>query len=210
MLIVKTIRYFWVTAVLLFTPVPLLATTLLGMDIDQIANQAELIFEGEVLERRVLQDSSSGIINTYITFRVIDVIKGSAAGETLELKFAGGEFNGEIVEVSGSILPALNEVGIYFVESATQDMLNPLLGWTQGHFTVAVEDGERRVFSAVSKPVIQVQAMSNVPVAIKAPRSLIQGKDGVAAGVLTESSALRANQALSVDQFKQRIRDMIE
>lgn len=210
MLIVKTIRYFWVTAVLLFTPVPLLATTLLGMDIDQIANQAELIFEGEVLERRVLQDSSSGIINTYITFRVIDVIKGSSAGETLELKFAGGEFNGEIVEVSGSILPALNEVGIYFVESATQDMLNPLLGWTQGHFTVAVEDGERRVFSAVSKPVIQVQAMSNVPVAIKAPRSLIQGKDGVAAGVLTESSALRANQALSVDQFKQRIRDMIE
>ena len=206
----KLISDLWLSAILLLGSITAQATTLLGMDIDQIANNAELIFEGEVIKRTALQDSNSGIINTYITFRVIDVIKGSASGDTLELKFAGGEFAGEIVEVSGSVLPALNETGIYFVESATRDMLNPLLGWTQGHFTISTDEGERRVFSAESKPVIQVQAMSGVPAAIKAPRALIQGKDGVAAGVLTESSALTINRALTVEQFKQRIRAMIE
>ncbi len=206
----NTLKGLWLASCLLFSPSALQATTLLGMDIDQIAKQAELIFEGEVTERRALQDSNSGIINTYITFRVLDVIKGNAVGDTLELKFAGGEFAGQIVEVSGSVLPALNETGIYFVESATQDMLNPLLGWTQGHFTISTDAGERRVFSAASKPVIQVQPMAGVPAAIKAPQALIQGKDGVAAGVLTQSRALRSNQALTVDQFKQRIRSMIE
>lgn len=206
----KTIGRLGLAGACLFGSILAQATTLLGMDIDQIALQAELIFEGEVIERRAQQDSSSGIINTYITFSVLDVIKGDAGGETLELKFAGGEFAGQTVEVSGSILPALNETGIYFVESATRDMLNPLLGWTQGHFTISNDEGERRVFSAQSKPVIQVQAMSTVPIAIKAPRALIQGKDGVAAGVMTESSALSTNQALTVEQFKQRIRAMIE
>jgi hypothetical protein len=206
----KVIALLWAISALMLGSAAAQATTLLGMDIDQIANQAELIFEGEVIERRAFQDSSSGIINTYITFRVVEVIKGSASGDMLELKFAGGEFAGDIVEVSGSVLPALNESGIYFVESATEDMLNPLLGWSQGHFTIATDEGERRVFSADSKPVIQVQPMSGVPPAIKAPRALIQGKDGVAAGVLTQSSALTVNQALTVEQFKQRIRGMIE
>ena len=206
----KAINHLLVIVTLLAGSMALQATTLLGMDIDQISNQAELIFEGQVIERRALQDSNSGIINTYITFRVLDVIKGSASGDTLELKFAGGEFAGQIVEVSGSVLPALDETGIYFVESTTDDMLNPLLGWTQGHFTIANDGGERRVFSAESKPVIQVQAMSGVPASIKAPRALIQGKDGVAAGVVTQRRALSNNQALTVDQFKQRIRSMIE
>ncbi|MEC9223176.1 MAG: hypothetical protein VYE56_04730, partial [Pseudomonadota bacterium] len=43
------------------------ATTILGMDIDEIANQAELIFEGEVLVRETRQDNNTGIINTYVT-----------------------------------------------------------------------------------------------------------------------------------------------
>jgi len=207
----KAINRLWLLGAILLGSASAQATTLLGMDIDQIAIQAELIFEGEVIERRALQDDNSGIINTFVTFRILDVLKGNARGDTLELKFAGGEFEGQIVEVSGSVLPALNESGIYFVESATEDMLNPLLGWTQGHFKISVEEGERRIYSAQSKPVIQVQGMSGVPAAIKARRPLIQGKDGVAAGVLTEeSSAITVNRALTVDQFKQRIRGMIE
>jgi hypothetical protein len=206
----KAIARLWAISALIWGSNAAQATTLLGMDIDQIVNQAELIFEGEVIERKAFQDASSGIINTYITFKVVEVIKGSAGGGTLELKFAGGEFEGNIVEVSGSVLPALNESGVYFVESATEDMLNPLLGWTQGHFKIATDEGERRIFSADSKPVIQVQPMAGVPTAIKAPRALIQGKEGVAAGVLTQSSPLTVYQALTVEQFKQRIRAMIE
>ena len=187
-----------------------LATTLMGMDIDDVAERAELIFEGEVIDSQAQLDSNSGIINTFVTFRVIDLIKGDLGGSSLELKFAGGEFNGEIVEVSGSTLPMLGETGIYFVESASKDMLNPLLGWSQGHFLIKNESGQRRVHTVRDNPVTQIQSVSAIPLAIKAPKLLIQNKEGIAAGVTARSRTLTGNQALSVADFKRQILDLIE
>lgn len=187
-----------------------LATTLIGMDIDYIAERAELIFEGEVIDRQAQLNSNSGIISTYVTFRVIDLIKGDLSGSSLELKFAGGELNGDIVEVSGSTLPKLGETGIYFVESASKDMLNPLLGWSQGHFLVKAEGGQRRVHTVGDNPVTQVQSVSAIPPAIKAPQGLIQDDEGIAAGVTVRSRTSTGNQALSVDNFKRQILELIE
>lgn len=186
------------------------ATTLLGMDIDDIAERAEIVFEGEVINRQAQLDNNSGIISTFITFRVIDLIKGDLGGNSLELKFSGGELNGEIVEVSGSTLPKLGETGIYFVESASRDMLNPLLGWSQGHFLIKTEGGQRRVHTVSDNPVTQVQSVSAIPLAIKAPKGLIQDNEGIAAGVTVQSRALTNGQALSVDDFKRQILDLIE
>ncbi|GIT23007.1 MAG: hypothetical protein CM1200mP40_26890 [Gammaproteobacteria bacterium] len=45
------------------------ATTILGMDIDKVANDAELIFEGEVILHETRQNSNTGIIHTYVTFQ---------------------------------------------------------------------------------------------------------------------------------------------
>ncbi|MFT6093353.1 MAG: hypothetical protein ACJA2Q_001249 [Pseudohongiellaceae bacterium] len=187
-----------------------LATTLMGMDIDDIAQRAELIFEGEVINIQAQLDSSSGIINTFVTFQVIDLIKGDLGGSNLELKFSGGELDGEIVEVSGSTLPMLGEAGIYFVESTSRDMLNPLLGWSQGHFLIKNEGGQRRVHTVSNNPVTQVQSVSAIPRAIKAPNLLIQNNEGIAAGVTTRSRTLAGNQALSVADFKQQILDLIK
>lgn len=186
------------------------ATTLMGMDIDDIAERAELVFEGEVIDSQAQLDSNSGIINTFVTFRVIDLIKGDLSSSNLELKFAGGELNGEIVEVSGSVLPRLGETGIYFVESANRDMLNPLLGWSQGHFLIKTDGGQRRVHTVSNNPVTQIQSVSAIPSAIKAPNQLIQDNQGIAAGVTVRSRALVGNQALSVDDFKRKILDLIE
>lgn len=186
------------------------ATTLMGMDIDDIAERAELVFEGEVIDRQAQLDSNSGIINTFVTFRVIDLIKGDLSGNNLELKFAGGELNGEIVEVSGSTLPKFGETGIYFVESASRDMLNPLLGWSQGHFLIKTEGGQRRVHTVSDNPVTQVQSVSAIPSTIKAPSQLIQDDEGIAAGVTVRSRTLAGNQALSVGDFKRQILDLIE
>jgi hypothetical protein len=186
-----------------------LATTLMGMDIDDVADRAELIFEGEVIDSQAQLDSNSGIINTFVTFRVIDLIKGDFGGNNLELKFAGGELNGEIVEVSGSTLPMMGEAGIYFVESASRDMLNPLLGWSQGHFLIKSEGGQRRVHTVGDNPVTQIQSVSAIPLAIKAPKLLIQNNEGIAAGVTARSRTLTGNQALSVADFKRQILDLI-
>ncbi|MFK7862600.1 MAG: hypothetical protein AB8B95_00090 [Pseudohongiellaceae bacterium] len=185
-------------------------TTIIGMDIDEVAQQAEMIFEGEVIQSQALEDTNTGIINTYITFRIIDLIKGDTVGENLELKFAGGELNGEIVEVSGSTLPRLGENGIYFVESVSEDMLNPLLGWSQGHFLINTEQGQRRVHTVSNNPVTQVQSVSNIPRSIKAPAELIQDDEGIAAGVTVQPRARSTSEALSADEFKRQIRTMFD
>tara|TARA_B110000093_G_scaffold98558_1_gene106039 strand:+ start:362 stop:907 length:546 start_codon:yes stop_codon:yes gene_type:complete len=180
------------------------------MDIDDVAAKAEMVFEGEVIQSQAQLDSSSGIINTYITFRIIDLVKGDFNGDSIELKFTGGELNGEIVEVSGSTLPKLGESGIYFVESTSADMLNPLMGWSQGHFLIKTEGGRRTVHTVNDNPVTQIQSVSAIPLVIKAPNKLIQDNEGIAAGVTVKSRALTKNQALSADEFKRQILDMLK
>lgn len=186
------------------------ATTLLGMDIDQLSEGAEFIFEGEVILSETRQDSSSGIISTYITFSIIDVMKGDYDAAAIELKFMGGAFNGQVVQVSGLKIPELGEEGIYFVESTSRDLINPLLGWSQGHFIIVDDDGVRRISTADSEPVTDVQSVAGIPAAIKKPPLLIQGGGDTAAGVSTASSPLMIRRALSVDEFKARIQGLIE
>ncbi|MCG8413659.1 MAG: hypothetical protein MI746_05505 [Pseudomonadales bacterium] len=193
----------------LLNPIHTLATTILSMEIDAIVNEAELIFEGKVISHQTQLESGTGIINTYVTFSVVDVIQGDFDTDILELKFTGGEHEGQIVKVSGLRIPSIDEEGIYFVESLSRDLINPLLGWSQGHFVISEEAGERRVNTADEKPVTDIQAMSSVPEAIKKPRELIEGNSETAAGVVTEFSALTIERAMTVEQFKSRIVELL-
>lgn len=186
------------------------ATTIRSMDIDAVARDAELIFEGEVIQHETLLDNGTGIINTFVTFEVRDVLKGDYQASQLELKFTGGTHDGQVVEVSGLKIPEPGEQGIYFVESTTRNLINPLLGWSQGHFLITEEGDERVVTTADSEPVIDVMPVSNIPATIKKPLGLIEGKGDSAAGVLTDSSPLRVEQALTVEDFKARILELIE
>lgn len=181
------------------------ATTILGMDIDAVAAEAEFIFEGEVVHRETRMEQSSGLIHTYVTFTIIDVIKGDFNGDSLELKFMGGAFDGQMVEVSGLVIPGDGEQGIYFVETLNTDMVNPLLGWSQGHYLIVDDNGVRRINTVDHRPVVDVQPVSAIPQAIKKPQALIEGDTDVAAGVMTEQSNLQIDRALTVDEFKSRI-----
>lgn len=185
------------------------ATTILGMDIDKVAADAEFVFEGTVINSETRQDSNNGIINTYVTFRIDDIIKGDYSGDSVELKFMGGVFNGEIVEVSGMRIPEMAEHGIYFVESMSRDLINPLIGWSQGHFIIVDDNGTGRVNTAGNQPVLDVEAVSSIPSSIKKPLAIAEGSTDIAAGVMTESSSIRIERALSVEEFKSRITDLL-
>ena len=91
---------------------PLEATTILGMNIDEVAQGAELIFEGKVVEHNV-RENTAGMIVTYVTFRIEELIKGQYDEPLLELKFTGGSLGGQIMEISGLRIPSPNEEGIY-------------------------------------------------------------------------------------------------
>lgn len=184
------------------------ATTILGMDIDKVAADAEFVFEGAVINSETRQ-ASSGIISTYVTFQINDIIKGDYAGESVELKFMGGAFNGQIVEVSGMRIPEMNEQGVYFVESMSRDLINPLIGWSQGHFIITDDNGTRRVSTAGNQPVLEVQAVAAIPSSIKKPLSVVEGNTDIAAGVMTDSSSLMIQRAMTVEEFKSRITDLL-
>ena len=186
------------------------ATTILGMDIDEIANQAELIFEGEVLVRETRQNNNTGIINTYVTFQIYDIVKGEFNGDSIELKFMGGTFQGQTVHVSGLTIPSEGEHGIYFVESLNLDLINPLLGWSQGHFIIIERDLEARISTIDHKPVIQVNSVVEIPISIKKPRAIIEGNNQVAAGIITEAEPLEIDRALTSDEFKIRIKQLLK
>lgn len=187
-----------------------IATTILGMDIDKLVKDAEFVFEGEVILHETRQDSNSGIVNTYVTFKINDVLKGDYSSDLIELKFAGGTFNNQVIEVSGLVIPKDGEQGIYFVASTSRNLLNPLLGWSQGHFLIQEVLGERRMRTIDQKPVIQIQAVSSIPPSIKKPQALIEGNGDVAAGVNVDISELPTERGLTVDEFKDSILELIE
>lgn len=140
---------------------------------------------------------------------MIDVIKGDYSGDSLELKFMGGAFNGQMVEISGLVMPAEGEQGIYFVESLNTDMINPLLGWSQGHYLIVDDEGVRRMSTVDHLPVIDVQSVTAIPLTIRKPQTIIDGNADAAAGVMTEESALQIERALTVDEFKSRIETIL-
>lgn len=186
------------------------ATTILGMDIDAVATEAEFVFEGEVINSETRQDNASGIISTYVTFQIVDILKGDYSGDSIELKFMGGVFNGEIVQVSGMRIPLMAEQGVYFVESLSRDLINPLIGWSQGHFIIKDDAGVRRISTAGNEPVLEIESVSSIPSSIKKPLQVAEGNSDIAAGVMTESSPIMIERALTVEEFKSRISDLIQ
>lgn len=186
------------------------ASTVLSMEVDELVGQSELIFEGVVLQHDVQQEFGTGIINTYVTFAVVDVVKGEFDPDQLELKFAGGTLNGETVEISGLVLPEVGEEGIYFVESISRNLINPLLGWSQGHYLIIEQEGERLVNTVSQSPVTDVMAVSDIPQTIRRPQTLIESNTDAAVGIVSEVSALNRARALSVDEFKDRIQGLID
>ena len=188
---------------------PLEATTILGMNIDEVAQGAELIFEGKVVEHNV-RENTAGMIVTYVTFRIEELIKGEYDEPLLELKFTGGRLGGQIMEISGLRIPSPNEEGIYFVESVNRSLVNPLLGWSQGHYLIYERNGERRVSTVNDRPVTDVLSTQSVPVALRRPVSIIDGDTAPATGVVASSQTLDSDQGLTTESFKAKIRALVD
>ena len=188
---------------------PLEATTILGMNIDEVAQGAELIFEGKVVEHNV-RENTTGMIVTYVTFRIEELIKGEYDEPLLELKFTGGRLGGQITEISGLRIPSPNEEGIYFVESVNRSLVNPLLGWSQGHYLIYEQNGERRVSTVNDRPVTDVLSTQSVPVALRRPVSVIDGDTAPATGVVASSQTLDSDQGLTTESFKAKIRALVD
>lgn len=167
------------------------ATSIQGMSFKQLSQNAELVFEGEVLNVESKWQANNLSIITLVTFEVKDVVLGEWSEGSLTLEFLGGTVDGQTMKVQALVYPQIGEHGVYFVESTRQKMVNPLLGWTQGHFKI--KNGEMATSSN--------QMLSSV----SAGQDLPLGKlsEGQASGIRTK---LQQSQAgVSLAEFKTAI-----
>lgn len=190
------------------------ASTLLRVSVDELTQRAEFVFEGEVVSVQAQRSGARGMISTFVTFNVIDTIKGSASVESIELKFLGGNLEGERLEVNGSRIPELGERGVYFVESLTQDLINPLLGWSQGQYLIQTEDGVEQVTSVNARPIVSVAAPRSAAAAASGPatarsaaRLRVAAEPTVAEGL--NAGVIGSDEGLSPRAFKQQIRALL-
>lgn len=168
----------------------------------EMASASELVFEGRVqsVDSRWSQDGSA--IRTFVTFKVLDVIKGSA-GDTVTLSFLGGSVGHLRLSVTDLNLPVPGEKGVYFVESTERDQANPLYGWSQGHFLLVRDPSGKgeRVLTADARPVTGVDLN-------RAFGKSTGLSEGIAGGVKT-ADASRIAQALNKQSFVESLRGLV-
>lgn len=183
-----------ISLLLLLLAAPVAATTVQQVAFVDLVERAELIVEGRVSRVYARYDDEGRFIWTHVEVTVADVLKGQTEADTLHLKFMGGTVGDMTLEVSAMHYPAEDEVGIYFVESANVQQMNPLVGWDQGHFKVQ-PGAEPIVTTANNLTVVDIS---------DAPLTEFGISHGIAHGVQTRSGD-SPDTAMTLSAFKARV-----
>ena len=182
------------------------ATTVLQLELNELLEQAELVFEGTVISSEARWNEDRTSIVTIIQFAINDVIKGKYKESTLELQFEGGTVDGMTLQIADMLYPALGDQGIYFVEQLNHAQINPLLGWSQGHFRILKDaSGDERIFSAKRSA---VRSLSPARPTARQRFSELQTpfSEGVAAGITTSNDNGPMEDGMKKGQFKNELR----
>ena len=177
------------------------ATSVREVSMDELLQQSQFVFEGTVTAIEARQNSQRRI-HTYVTFEITDIIKGEYPDNIITLRFLGGTVDDVTMVVSDMQLPQEGEHGIYFVESLERFQVNPLYGWSQGHFIVERDGtGSERVMTNRGLPVTGVMDyMSDEP---KTPGK--ERMQDLSRGVVRDLVVAQEgedNKAMTVDEFK--------
>jgi len=194
-------KFLLLTSMCLCFSSPSFASSILEVDFQQIVNKSESIFEGEVVATTP-EMSADGNIYTFVDFLVLDVLSGDLnVGESITLRFTGGTANGLTLSV-GSTIPAIGEHGVYFVESVDAQLINPLYGWSQGHYRIQANGhiiaGDTQVVIGTDKQSRSTSAKTNL-------------STGIAKGIITLPQQQVNTPPLAppilLDDFKSLIKD---
>ena len=182
------------------------AATVLGVSLEEMLQNSELVFEGKTINIETRKEGSYQQIYTYVTFEILDIIKGEYHEDTLKLRFDGGTIDGITLSISGMRIPELGETGIYFVESLTRNQVHPFYGWSQGHFVVYEDEaGVERISTRGKRPVVAVELYQKD---VSEFNQGLNSGDGIAKGVITSTSP-ESQQGLEKFEFKDKLHEML-
>ena len=178
----KKTNYLLVLTGVILTALSARATTVIPPTFDQLVNDAEFIFQGNVTDVRSqwIGEGGQRQIVSYVTFKVDDAIKGSP-GASYTIRMLGGTVGEITMAISDAPEFKVGDKDILFVEhNGTQFV--PLVGIMHGRFHVEQDQsGQEVVTTNEGEPLSNVSQL---------------GKNKRAAS---------AGATLSIDEFKAAI-----
>ena len=177
------------------------ATSVREVSMNELLQQSQLVFEGTVTAIEARQNSQNRI-HTYVTFEITDIIKGEYPSNIITLRFLGGTVDDVTMVVSDMRLPQEEEHGIYFVESLKRFQVNPLYGWSQGHFIVERDGaGRERVMTNRRLPVTGVMDYMSDEPATPGKERIQDLSKGVSRDLVVAQEG-ETNRGMTTDEFK--------
>lgn len=179
-----------------------------SLNIEQVVNGSELVFEGLVIEKEYKIPEDRNRVYTYVTFEILDIVKGHHERKTITLRYPGGVIGDMVYRISDMKIPEESEHGIYFVKSQKKRYVHPLTGWSQGQMLVVKDTGgTERILAADRKPITAIRPES--PAArSQGAIEIDESAPIVSRGVIT-SDLLNIDQALSVSRAKEVLKEFI-
>ena len=136
-----------------------------------------------------------------------DIIKGNYRANSITLRFLGGTVGNVTMAVSDMQIPQEGQHGIYFVESIERFQVNPLYGWSQGHFIVELDaTGNERIMTNKRMPITTITDDVQDEQAIPNRKSTQVLSNGIARSLVVE----HGKEGLTVDEFKRILHERIE
>ena len=151
------------------------ATTVIPPSFDELVNNAEVIFQGEVsdVKSQWMGEGAQRHIVSYITFKVEDGIKGNA-GSSYTIRMFGGTVDGYTMAVSDGPKFKVGDRDILFVENNGSQFI-PLVGIMHGRFHVRKDQSGREVVtSSEDEPVKNVERLGKESTAPATPTGEVE------------------------------------
>jgi len=143
----KKINYFLLLAGLLIAG-SLRATTVIPPTFEQLVDQAEIIFHGNVtkVNAQWVGEGAERHIVSYVTFQVKESLKGTP-GDVYTIRMFGGTVDGETMEIADAPKFQVGDEDIMFVENNGSQVI-PLVGIMHGRFHVRRDSSGRELVTA--------------------------------------------------------------
>jgi len=145
------------------------AMTVLPLYLDEMADTAAVAFEGRCVANRSEVDAATGLVVTYTTFEVLDVLKGPA-GATHQIKQVGGTLpnDGAQHHVPGVPKFEVGEEYVVFLAGVSSAGFSSPMGLSQGRFKVDERGGVRKVGNGRDFKDLTRRIPAKVPAATRA------------------------------------------
>jgi len=121
------------------------ATTVIPPTFDELVNQAEVIFQGNVINVKSewVGEGAQRHIMSYVTFKVEEALKGDP-GQSYTIRMLGGTVDGETMGVSDAPKFAVGDEDILFVQNNGNQFI-PLVGIMHGRFHVRTNEANQQI-----------------------------------------------------------------